>query len=175
MSEIEYCILTDEKDIIEYEKKLYESFTKKDPDGWVVNNYELIDGCRLRSKTIPIENQVFCVAKKESTIIAGMSGNLKCEGKLQLEEMGFKIKRDEGKFCEGLTLYNANEMSDKLIYIFDKLMNIITENLKRMKIYTIYATCSDLLVNMYNLFGFEMIDIKNVSGIKKYLMKYNIL
>ena len=104
-----------------------------------------------------------------------MSGNLKCEGKLQLEEMGFKIERDKEKFCEGLTLYNNNEMSDKLLFIFDKLMNIIIKNLKEMKIYFIYATCSDHLINMYNLFGFEMIDTKNLLGVKKYLLKYDTL
>ncbi len=102
-----------------------------------------------------------------------MSGNLKCEGKLQLQEMGFKIERDEEKFCEGLTLYNNNEMSDKFIFIFDKLINIIIKNLKEMKNYFIYAICSGHLINMYNLFGFEMIDIKNFLG-KKYLLKYDI-
>ncbi len=84
-----------EDDIVMYEKLLYEMFSKKNPTNGIFQSYQLIDGCRLRSRTVPIADQVFCIATENDAIVAGMSGNLKCSGRLQLEDIGFSVALTE--------------------------------------------------------------------------------
>lgn len=78
MEEYEFCILTDEKDIIEYEKKLYNDFSKRSPYRWIAKNHQMIDNCRLKSK-ISYEDQTVYGIKKEGQLIAGASINFNKE------------------------------------------------------------------------------------------------
>ena len=52
-----------ENEVIEYEKALYNAFMDRNPNNWLVNNYELIDNCRFRSK-IPYKIKVFILLEK---------------------------------------------------------------------------------------------------------------
>ena len=75
-TDYQFCILTNKKDIIEYEKQLFNAFSKRSPDGWVMSNYEIIDGERLRSKCFTYEDQLISIVKHNDEIIAGNAVNL---------------------------------------------------------------------------------------------------
>ena len=95
MSNIEYCILKSEEEIIEYEKGLYKAFVERDPNSWVSRNYEKIDNYRLRSKIIQYSDQDIFAAKYNKKIMAANSVNYNMTKKLQLEEMGFSYDGKE--------------------------------------------------------------------------------
>ena len=75
MENIEYCVLTDEKDIIEFEKGIYNAFKRTSPNGWLMTNYEIIDNCRLKSKNIPYSDMKIYAAINDSGVLAVLNMN----------------------------------------------------------------------------------------------------
>jgi hypothetical protein len=174
MSDIQCVLLESEEDIVRYEELLYDMFTKKAPDNWIHSHYELIDGNRLRCGFIPLQDQAFCAAKRNGTILAGMSANLKCTGELQLEKLGFCVDRTDPAFCEGLTLYRTDDGDVNLFLVLEQLMTFVIDNLKTIGVRTMYMTCIDRLVRMYELFGFELRESITKDGVQRNLMSYRV-
>lgn len=170
---MKFCILTDEKDIIEQEKKLFDTYMKKNQSGWVVNNYIKIDNCRLRAK-IPYNDQTVYAVKKNDDIIAGGALNFNIS-KFMLKEMGFEIDKNIENACEGINLYATDDIKgDDVFKVFSEFINFIINDLKKRKIYTVYGTCERHMKAMYSLLGFQILDKKIVQGIKQYFMIYKI-
>jgi hypothetical protein len=173
MENYEFCILKDEKDIIEYEKGLYDAFIKKDPDGWVSKNYDIINNCRLRSK-ISYSYQTIYAVKINDEIIACGAVNFNPD-MLQLEKMGFIIQKNiSDKICEGINLFISRDMGDQTIGILGGLNSYIFDDLKKRGITIAYGTCSRKLKALYTIYGFEVIDRKIIEEDKKLLLRYLI-
>jgi len=172
---MEINILKTKNELIDFEKGLYEAFLRDDPNGWVMNNYKLINGNRLASKTLDYNDiECYAVLNNGKIAIAG-SVNYNTSKKLQLEEMGFKINKNNNNFCEGLILYSTKN-SDGIDFInastklFEFIKNImISKNIKY-----VYGTCSRKLKAMYSLLGYDVVDRLIVNGEKKLLMKMEL-
>ena len=108
MSEYEYSILNtnNEHELIEYERELYKAFKNND---WVMTNYQLIDGNRLRSKTLTYADIEVCLVKNDNKIIIGSAVNYNMDKILQLEEEGFDIDKSTKNFCEGLIFFTTEQ------------------------------------------------------------------
>ena len=168
-------MLETDEDIITYEKLLFEMFSKKNPANIIFDCFDTIEGCRLRSKIVPLSDQVYCVAEQNGVILAGMSGNLKCSGPLQLEYVGFSVDRNGPKFVEGLTLFGAQDLGGSIFPVFDALISFIVAQLKALRVERIYSTCSKNLLTMYDLFGFTDLDRLTLpNGDEKHLIYYDI-
>ena len=115
------------------------------------------------------------IAKKDNEIIAGISDAINMNNKLQLESMGFSIdKKSELKISEGLNFYINIDLSESIFEILGTFLNKIVAELKKSGINIIYVTCSPHLINMYEMFGFEVVDKKKLENLDEYLIKYLI-
>lgn len=170
-STINYCKVKDEYDIIEYEKALYDAFMDRNPNNWLVKNYELIDNCRFKSK-IQYKDQGVYIVKKNKKIVMGIAINYNMNRLLQLEEIGFEIcKSDE--ICEGLLFFsNEKELKGENFFIIvSKLFNLAKNDFYKKKIKRVFSTCSKNLLNMYQLFDFFPIQKKiTCNNEEKYLL-----
>lgn len=175
MDDIKYCFLTDEKDIIEYEKGLYNAFKNNDPTGWILNNYKMVDECRLISKTLDYDDQEFYTVKKDGIILIGAAVNYNIKKKLQLEEMGFKIDKNNNNFCEGLILYTINSENIDFLHAASNLFEFIKKRMLEKEIKKVYGTCSRKLKAMYSLLGYIVIDRLTLKdGTIKLLMSMDL-
>ena len=60
----EFCVLTEEKDIIEYEKGAYEAFLKSESLEWIKENFQIINNNQLKSSVPYFSNKKFMQLKK---------------------------------------------------------------------------------------------------------------
>ena len=163
----EYKIMQNEEEIVEYEKGLYHAFMIRDPDGWVANNYKVINGNRLRSKSLSYSDLDVFAAKENDNIIAASSVNYNMNKKLQLEEMVFKIEK-RSDVCEGLIFFTTEEIvGEQFLEISGKLFTFALDLGRKKGIKVVYGTCSRKLKAMYTLIGWEVVDRINIDGLKK--------
>ena len=71
MEDYKFCILTEEKDIIDFEKGLFNAF--KD-DSWILSKYQIFDNNRLKP-FIPYNELLIMGLKKENELIGFGSMN----------------------------------------------------------------------------------------------------
>ena len=81
MPDYEFCILKDNKDIIEYEKGLYKAFTKITLSEWREKNYKLIDGNRYKCN-IEYEDQVLYAIKEDNKVVLALSVQVNFKDKM---------------------------------------------------------------------------------------------
>ncbi len=175
MEPIHVRLLETDEEIITYEKLLFEMFSQKNPSNIIFDCFDTIDGCRLRSKIVPLSDQVYCVAEQNDVILAGMSGNVNCSGPLQLEYVGFSVDRNGPKFMEGLAFFAARDLGVSIVPVFDTLISFIGARLKDLQVDRIYSTCSQSLLRMYEHFGFTSRDRLTLpNGEEKHLICYEI-
>ena len=173
MKNYEFCILTNDEDIIEYEKGLYDSYSQKDADGWIFNNYEMIDNCRLKPN-IDYKDLVVYGYKDKNKLIAGAAINYNMAGTLQLEQMGFKIEKTDKKFCEGLNLFATIDMSENLMLTVGDFHDLIVKDIKNRGVEIVYGTCEDEIKGMYSIFGWDIMYCINLENVKEFLMIFDI-
>jgi len=173
MSKYEFCILTDDNDIIEYEKGLYQSYSQKDSDGWIFNNYKIIDNCRLQPN-INYNDLVVYGYKDNDRLIAGSAINYNMNSKMQLEEMGFKIENKEKKFCEGINLFATVDMTENLMLVVGDFHDMIVRDIKKRGVDFIYGTCEDKIKGMYSIFGWDILYSIELKNVKEFLMIFDI-
>ena len=179
MDDIKFYFLKDENgvnnetDLLNFERLLYKSFQKDSPNGWIMNNYRFVENSRLLP-TIPYKDVFIFIAKQNNQIVAGISGTLNMDNKLQLEEMGFSIDKKKENICEGLNFYISKESSKNFMVVLNTFLDKIVSELKKRNINIIYSTCSKKLINFYELFGFETLAHVDINGEPEYLIKYSI-
>ncbi|OHD14910.1 MAG: hypothetical protein A2086_02390 [Spirochaetes bacterium GWD1_27_9] len=177
MGNLELCILQTEEELIEFEKGLYEEFVEKEPNSWIVKNYEHIDGCRLKS-TIPYEYQKIYAVKKDGKIIMAAALNMNNKIRLKIEEMGFTLTEEQKNinFCEGLSLYIVKDCKENPFDLDISLKKFYMEDLKKLGKTAIYGVCADKLLKLYLKFNFKIL-IKTFSEEEneyQYLLRYDI-
>lgn len=177
MEDIKIEILNhnNEAEIVEYERGMYKAFSRNDANGWAMTNYELIDGDRLRSKKLPLDDQVFFVVRRAGGgIEIGAAMNFNHINQFQAEDMGFTLDKDE-RTCEGLILFSDpdSERGD-FVELAAGLFEYIIEHIKERGIEVVYCTCSRKIKAMYTLLGFEVADRIVVNDEKKLLMRMEI-
>jgi hypothetical protein len=175
MANYEYCVLTTDDEIKEYEEGLYKAFILKNPDEWMKNNYLIIDNSRLRSK-ISYSSQEICAIKKDDRkIVCAASANFNKEN-LQFEQIGFKLpeKYKQKKFCEGLNMYNSEPYSSKTEKIMRDFFNFIYKKAIEKNLDYMFATCTEKLKIFYLIYGYEIIDELELYGKKELFLKIDI-
>lgn len=53
MTDIAVRLLSADNEIAEYERLLYDAYVRNEPDPWYMAQYDVIDGNRLRVRTVP--------------------------------------------------------------------------------------------------------------------------
>jgi len=150
---------------------LYEAFVKKDPNGWLVNNYEIIDECRFKPN-IDYRDLIVFGIKNNGKLVAGATMNMNIN-KLQLKEMGFGIDlKKYNEMCEGINFFIIENMKDNLFLKIKQLFEFGYSYLKKKKYF--FITCSEKLIKFYKLLGFEFIESRNINNEIKCLMLLKI-
>jgi hypothetical protein len=169
--------LTEEVDLIKNEKFLFESFVKKMPDEWIINNYTTIDNCRLKPIFPYSELKVLDIKANNNTLI-NMILNLN-KNNLQLEKIGFKreLLKTDKNFCEGITFCSTGvsaELGSDFVSVFQKINELIFEKLKEYKIDVVYGTCFSFVKRFYERIGFKSIASIKKSSNEEFLLELEI-
>ena len=93
------------------------------------------------------------------------------ERRLQLEEIGFDICKDDDA-CEGLALFSDDKELNgyNFLDIISELLNFIKKDFHRKGIKRVFGTCSKNLLFMYKLLDFYPIQKKiTKNNEEKYL------
>lgn len=160
MNNYEYCILTNEKDIIEYEKGLYKVFKN---DEWYLDHY-IVNGDRMRA---PYKNQQIFGIKKDNRLIGATAMNIGLD--FQANYLGFKLP-DKENICENLHMYLVD---DEMHDIFTELLpffNYIGDEMKRQKFKTIIASCTRQILPLFEAMDFEVLDQTVINGEEEYFI-----
>ncbi len=164
------------EDYIEFEKGIFDSFSKRNPSNWITRNYEFIDGCRYKPK-IDYKDQRVYLVKENTKLIAGFSVNLNLNQRTQLEDIGFELESSERveSSCEALILFTLRNTNISPFEVMLTSREYIVDDMKKIGIKKIWGTCSHNLLNFYTKFGFELVEEKiNYENEKKYLLIFNV-
>ncbi|OHD15291.1 MAG: hypothetical protein A2086_00825 [Spirochaetes bacterium GWD1_27_9] len=166
----EFCILTDEEDIIEYEKEMFTAFNKINPNYWICKHYKIIDNCRFQSE-IPYKDQLIFAVKKNNRLIAAAAVNINQNNLMQFEKVGFSkpLESKNKKICEVLSLYKTDKLTGDFFYIFIDLLGFLGNELKNRNFDCLYSTSIERFKPLYTSFGSKVIDEKILDEEKKYL------
>lgn len=159
--------VSDEKLLIEYESRLYNAFTG---NKWVMDNFEIINGCRMRPP-VRYEDVIICCAIKGDKIVSGLALHTNPENLFQAEIMGFEIDKKAKRAAEGLTFFMSDKLGVDLFKIFDNFMEIVYKKLESISIEAIYTTGSKRLATFYKMFRFKQLQNIIVDGEEKYLLE----
>lgn len=159
--------VSDEKRLIEYENRLYEAFTD---NKWVMDNFEIINGCRMRPP-VRYDDVMICCAIKEDKIVSGLALHTNPENIFQAEIMGFDIDKRAKRAAEGLTFFMSDKLGVDLFQIFDNFMDLVYKKLESISIEAIYTTGSKRLASFYKVFRFKQLQNIIVDGEEKYLLE----
>lgn len=155
-----------------YEKAVYSAFSRV-----VDSSLDLIwviDRVNKRIKTgIDYPDQRIMVVRVNDDIVAGSAINLNMKKRLQLENFGFSIDKNENCICEGLLLFSNQILINDHFLMID-LKEKLFCYLKEQKIRKVYSTCSQKRIRNYRFLGFKDIDCKKSGDVRKYLLVYNI-
>lgn len=164
---------TDKTKVENYESSLYEAFVLKDKSGWIATHYQIIDDSRLRSR-VPYKDQIIYFAEINNKIVCAGAMNFNYNAKLQLEDMGFKIQKNE-PLCEGLTFFATDDIQGEIVMnLFSKITLLFEDEMRNKNINISYLTCARKVKALYSLNGFKKVAVKEIDGIKKYLMMIDL-
>jgi|GEM_PF-1695885 len=175
MKDYEFSILTNEKDIIEYEKKMYSVYQKKNPDSWVLKHGEIIDNCRLRPK-IEYDKLIIYQGKYKGELFAGVKANFD-HLNFQFERMGFVIPKEDKnkKICEGINYFILDNISDQnLIFNLSERFSIdFLKNIKEKGFQIKFGTCLKKIKIIYLRMGYNFIDQKEINNNTQIFIKFD--
>jgi hypothetical protein len=159
----------DQSEMSEFERALFEAFKNvADPSLdaiWDIDRSE--QKIKIR---IPYADQEIMILRINGLIAAAASVNFNMSSKLQLEEFGFKINKDEKNICEGLFIFNIHpDLSLAMAFKKRLIEYLILRNIKKF-----YGTCSEKRIKGYRLLGFNDIETRIFNGQKKYLLIANL-
>jgi hypothetical protein len=172
MNNLIFCILKTEEDLLEYEKAVFENFTKRNPNYWITKNYKKIESNRLQSR-IPYEDQIVYGVKSGNKLIAGGSINKNITRKMQLEDVGFILSNENKKdnICEALLLFIYESIEYNVFTVALGLRNYLINDLYNRGYKCVYGVCSENKKLFYTKFRFYVIEEKILNNEKKYLIK----
>jgi N-acetylglutamate synthase-like GNAT family acetyltransferase len=171
-TDYEFCILKNEKDIIEYEKAVYITNSKKryKKDNYL-SIYNIIDNYRAKTKISYSNIKIFAI-KKNGELLGGIAFNFENK-KMQLELRGFSIKK-ENNICEAFGLCTLKTRDDEIGYVGAALMQYVDEQLKKTEIKKIYATATERMTRVHQQRGAKILDKKSIDGVDWYLVCYEV-
>jgi hypothetical protein len=163
--------ITNEDEVVELEKAVYDAFYRKEKNPVALMVAELIGEDRMRFN-IPYRDQIVFLFKSNGKIFSGLAINTNIE-KMQCEELGFQIDKSP-EICEALYFFILENKELHPIKHFVDIKIFSDNNLKSLGYYKAFSNCSDKVLKTYTRFGFKPIGEKMVLGIKKYLLEYDI-
>jgi hypothetical protein len=167
-------ILNSEKEFIDHEKGIYESFHGRNPDHWVNYLYENIDNCRFKSQ-IPYKDQIVYSVKEGEMMLAAGAVNTNTNRKMQLEEIGFSLTDEmkKVKCCEALLLWNKKSEYNPFKLLMD-LREFIKVDLCKRGYKICYGACEDNRIKLFSTFSFKTLKKIQVNGKNRYLISLEI-
>ncbi|MCG8570481.1 MAG: hypothetical protein MJB14_10110 [Spirochaetes bacterium] len=174
MSEFEFIIIKNDKDLIQHEKNLYHRYGLKNPYGWVAQNYQVIDNCRLQSH-FPYEDQIVYAIKKNNEVKAACTLMTNQDMPLMLEQMGFRINKENVKIAEGINLYAPDDLpGEEVMQIFGNFFLYMTHDLASKGFDFVYSACERHMKAFYSLMGFEILEKIEIQGMVQCLTRYSL-
>ena len=172
-SNYEFCILDNENELKEYEKALFEAYSKKAPED--LKYFDIIDECRLRPK-ITYDKMIVYAGKYEGKIFTGTKICID-EKKYQFKDLGFDIPEEDKqkKHCEGINYFIVdNIFKPEIIYNFsEKFANDYLKDVKKKGFQIKYGTCIKRLKIIYLRMGYSFIGEKVIDNNLIYFTKYD--
>lgn len=163
---------TSQKDnVVNFERLLYKSYGRNDPDGWVFNNYQK-DGDRLKP-FIGYDDLVVYVARLNNDFVG--AGTINFSDELQLVKMGFDMKITSNT-CEGINLVTDNELVSDVMKLTSDLMDFIFNDLKSRGVKKVVLGCEKKVRGLFYMLGFDVLE-QNVTfdnGVIEYLAEYRL-
>ncbi len=170
-----FSILTDENEIIEYERACYRAFSTKASSDATIKKSTIIDGDRLRPH-IPQEDLIQYALRIDDRIAAGLKIHINIKNEFQTEKRGFAIEKRKNT-CEGLNFFALGEGFDPFEFfnIMEEFTAFIMNDLKnRLGMKSVYGTCHEKIKVVYLRAGFGIIDSKIIEGEKILLLKMDL-
>lgn len=175
---IEFLDFDNEAEVVEYEKGLYQGYVVNAKNEWLINNYEIIDGERMRPN-IPYETmKIILIKNKESGAICG-AGSINFDlDNLQVETIGLTLpdKKELPKYCEVMNYFLLESVKGEdylklLVWAF----NFTIDYLKECGYKLFFSKCGRKLLPMWDLIGLDVIgDAQIVEGEECFLLSLNI-
>ncbi len=165
---IRYLDISDTKKVEEFEQKMYTAYFG------TTNTLELtrmidIPNKRLRSK-IAYENQKIIIAEEDGEMIGAMGTNFNMSDTLNLENIGFRIDKEEEGIAEGTGMFCTNPLVDGKL-VMHELFQFGNTFLRENGYHTMYRFCGKKMKRSFSALGFEMLEEKIVMGEAVYLLK----
>lgn len=164
----QFCRLNTTDEIESFERALFDAFRVAYPDGFIMNTYHVVDGCRLRPH-IPYSDIVIYGLKRHNRLVAATAYNENMSRPLQLEAMGFNIdaRRPDHPYSEGLCLFSTLAEYENTVDRFQLLREwgrLTFADMRKRGIGLWFGTCADNMVPFYRALGCEFIDTVDYSG-----------
>ena len=174
--DLQYRILKSAAEIIEYEQLLYKEFSQNNLRSWENRHYLEIDGSRYRSP-VPYSDQSIYEVYEDSRLISAIAINFNTEQRTQLEEVGFRLKRNaiDCHYCEALNFFCDRHKHHHSFEVLRNLRIFLTNDLKAKNISFVLSTCSLSVIHLYRRFGWSIVTKKIINRRIKYLIQLEIL
>lgn len=168
----EYCILTSEMDIIEYEKAVYlANQREKYKNDNYLDIYNIVDGCRASLRISYNNTKIFAI-KKNGQLLAGIAFNFDLK-KMQLELRGFSIEKEDN-ICEAFGLCTLKTRDDEIGFVGEALTKFSDNQVKMLGVKKIYATATERMARRHQQRGAQVLAENCINGVNWYLVCYEV-
>lgn len=166
-----YGLLTDEQDIVDYEKGLYDAFMVRTDGNWIKQQYKTVNGDRLQPNKSYSDLLIYGL-KTNGNLMGAICVNLNMEN-IELERMGFDLSGiDKRRSCEILHTY-VNEGVAGEQYV-NKFSGYVFTEMKKNGYSYLYGSCLKELELMHRFIGFKPIASILLNGEEEILLEYNL-
>ncbi|MCI5114722.1 MAG: hypothetical protein D3920_10880 [Candidatus Electrothrix sp. AW2] len=161
--------LNKEREFETYERLLYQVFSEKNPNNWLCKNYNKVNA-RYRAPFSYCSQNIFAVYD-DNEIVAGVSLNFDYKKIMQLEQVGFDLRKEEladlYNYCEILNLVSkSNSLKVLLMLKAFSFNEMVAQNIAFA-----FTTSSKKTLPFYLRYGCRILKEKNVQCGTKYLLK----
>lgn len=176
--QIELLDLTNEANVLEYEKGLYRGYAVNSQNKWLLENYEIVDGERMRPNISYDTLTIIVIKNRVTGAICGAGSINRDLNNLQVEAKGLTIPGKESlpKYCELLNYFLLDSIKGEdylkvLIWAF----NFTVDHLKQEGYKLFFSKCERKLLPMWEVMGLDVIgEPVEAAGVDCFLLRFDI-
>lgn len=167
---IRYVDINNKEDITQLEQAMYKAFQKYPED--MFNGIWDFDHDLKRTRTlVPYDGQKILAAVLNDQIIGASLMNFDMVSETQLEKIGFRFPKEQGKTAEGLAVFSNKIFVGRKVILLD-LMERTNKALRELNIHNCFISCDKKHLYAYQQVGFSLMDKIIFNGQDEYLLRY---
>lgn len=175
---IELLDFSNEAEVLEYEKGLYQGYAVNAKNQWLIDNYEIIDNERMRPNISYDDMTIILIKDKSNGAICG-AGSLNYNlNNLQIEQIGLTLPDKDSlpKYCEALNYFLLDTINGEYyLQLLIKAFNFTVNYLKKEGFKIFFSKCERKLLPMWDVMGMDVVgEPQIVAGDECFLLSLNI-